>query len=386
MRILVLGGAGYIGSQAVRDLVETSDFTQITIGDIDLPKAEALVRRLGDDRLSAVKVDVKDEASLINLISEFDIVASTLPWTYDPLITRACIKAGVNGLDVDTEETQFDYDAEAREAGVLYVPGVGATPGITNVLAKYGAEQLDSVESIRIAFAAFRCVAPAPGLLYTTIWEVDPTVKERAYYEDGRLVPVPPLSGEMVVKFLEPIGSQKVYYVPHSETYTLPKYIPGVRRVEVRGTWPPEVIELLRVLLNFGFLSEKPINIKGVDISPKEFVYEHLSRVPEAKKTEVWGYGLHVEVSGLKDGMNVCCVLRVGQPLGQGWEGPIAYPRFVGTPLSIGVQMMAKGLIKGVGVLPPEACIPTKPFLDELAKRGYRIEERLIGYRTIRQP
>jgi len=59
MQILILGEACYIGSQAVRDLVETSDFTQITIGDIDLPKTEALVKRLGDDRRRLRRLQVR---------------------------------------------------------------------------------------------------------------------------------------------------------------------------------------------------------------------------------------------------------------------------------------------------------------------------------------
>ena len=40
LRILVLGGAGFIGSEAVKNLVKTSDFSETVIGDIDLEKAK----------------------------------------------------------------------------------------------------------------------------------------------------------------------------------------------------------------------------------------------------------------------------------------------------------------------------------------------------------
>ena len=47
------------------------------------------------------------------------------------------------------------------------------------------AELLDPLETVDISFAAFRCLAPAPGLLATTLWEFDPEepARQRVYFE-----------------------------------------------------------------------------------------------------------------------------------------------------------------------------------------------------------
>jgi len=48
---------------------------------------------------------------------------------------------------------------------------------------------------------------------------------------------------------------------------------------------------------------------------------------------------------------------------------------FTGVPLSIVSQMLAKGEIPELGVLPREVAVKPKPFFAELAKRGIKINE-----------
>ncbi len=48
MRILVLGGAGAIGSEATKDLVETSGFSEIVLGDVAEERTNEFISRLGD--------------------------------------------------------------------------------------------------------------------------------------------------------------------------------------------------------------------------------------------------------------------------------------------------------------------------------------------------
>ena len=200
MRILCLGGAGAVCQHAVRDLVQFSDFAEIAVADRDLPAAQALVSELGDPRLDALSIDAGDQEALVRSVRGFDVVLNGLPWKFDMAVTRACVEAGVSGLDVSSEESQWDYDGAAREKGILFVPGVGATPGITNVMARWAADQLDEVDSIHISFAALRCAAPPPGLLTTLLWELDPTTESRVSSPDARLHPPPPFPGYRAVR------------------------------------------------------------------------------------------------------------------------------------------------------------------------------------------
>ncbi|MEM3552458.1 MAG: saccharopine dehydrogenase NADP-binding domain-containing protein [Candidatus Bathyarchaeia archaeon] len=384
MKVLVLGGAGTICSEAIKDLSFTSDFSEITIGEINVEKAKALASELNDNRISIIKVNAENIKELSSLMKNYDIIVNGLPFKYDEKVTEAAIAAKVNGLDVSGLQDLEKHDEEAKKAGVIYVPGVGATPGVTNLLAKYAANNLDQVYEIQISHAAYRCLAPSLGLLDTTLWEYDPAVKERCYYEDGRYIYVPPFSGEKIVEFPEPIGAQKTYYIPHPELKTLPKSIKGVRKIEVRGTWPPKVMQLIKALYDFGFYKDDEIKIKGCPMKRRDFLYsyirEYLSQVPEAKETEIWGYSLNVEVTGVKNGRFMKLKFLTSHPPMDKWGGTSAYAKNVGIPLSIGTQMLAKLISKGTnlkGVLPPEQVFNPELFFTELAKRGIKVHMKI---------
>ena len=67
------------------------------------------------------------------------------------------------------------------------------------------------------------------------------------------------------------------------------------------------------------------------------------------------------------------------------WGGQAAYFKNIGIPLSIGAQMLARGQVTTKGVIPPEVAIPTRPFFDELARRGIEIHEQIEEYRLLDQ-
>jgi saccharopine dehydrogenase-like NADP-dependent oxidoreductase len=261
----------------------------------------------------------------------------------------------------------FDYHEEAEKKGCLLVAGLGCTPGITNVLARYGSDRLDRVEEIDIYFAAWRPIALSPGLVDFTIWALHPDTKERCYFEDGRFVPVAPFSGRRSVTFIEPLGEQWVYPLPHQETTTIPRYIP-CRKVATLGTYPPEDMELFRYLWKYGFLRKE--GLQGSDLSPLEFVRRHLKQAPEAKERALRHYALVVEVKGVAGSKKITHRLAVSHPPMDRWGGMSVYAKFTGIPLSVGSQLLARGKVKGKGVLAPEACIPPEEFISELKKRG----------------
>ena len=376
MRILLLGGAGAMGSETTKDMVKTSDFSEIVLGDINVEKVKTFISKLNDKRLSVAKVDANNVDELAKTMKGFDIIASALPFRYDLNVTKACIKAGKNGIDLSSEPDQFALDEKAKNAGITYIAGCGATPGTTNMMAKYGISKLDRAEEVQISFAAFRSTAIAPGLLYTTFWEFDPEVDERVYYEDGKLVSVKPLEGARTVEFHEQIGKQEVVYIPHEETRSLPKTFPELKRVSVRGCFPPATMELVRIMVKYNFYQGEPVEINGTKVKPTDFMFKFLLKNPEAKKNPVWAYGLIVEVTGKKNGKPAKVTLKNSHPSMEEWGGKSAYGKNVGIPLSIGAQMLAKGKVEGKGVFPPEASLDSIEFLDELSKRGIQIHEK----------
>jgi len=372
MKVLVLGGAGAVCNETTRDLVKFSDFLEIVVAEYNLDAANDLVEELNDPRLRAVFFDANDYDSMLKLFPGFDVVINGLPWKYDLTVTKACVEVGVSGLDVSTEEEQWDFDAVAKEKDIIFIPGVGATPGITNVMARNAVDQMDEIDDILINFAAFRCPAPAPGLLITFLYEFHPENDYRVYFKDGEFVQVGPFEGLKKVKFFGPIGEQEVCYIPHDETWTMPESL-GAKEVSVRGCFPPHAMKLAKAMLESGLYSEKPITIKGVETNALEIMHDLLLELPETKGTPLWAYGLVVEVIGKKDGKDLKITHWNEHPPMEEWGGKAAYYKNIAIPLSIGAQMIARGDIKDRGVLPPESVIDPALFFAELNKREIKI-------------
>jgi lysine 6-dehydrogenase len=376
MRVLVLGGAGAVCSETTRDLAEYSDFGEIIVADYNLKAAKALIEEIGDQRLTAIYFDAEDYDTMLRLFPGYDVVVNGLPWKYDLPVTKACVEVGVHGLDVSTEEDQWSYDLQAKEKDILFRPGVGATPGITNVMARRAADQMDEVEEIQINFAAFRSPAPAPGLLITFLWEFHPKTESRTYYKDGEFIWVGPFEGLKMVTFPGQIGEQEVCYIPHPETRTMPKSL-GAKAVSVQGCFPPHAMRLAKAMFESGLYSEEPITINGIETSAFEMMHEILLQLPETKQTPLWAYGLVVEVMGMRDGRDIKITLWSQHPPMEEWGGKAAYYKNIAIPLSIGAQMIARGDISDRGVLPPETVINPAIFVAELEKRGIKVKQKI---------
>jgi saccharopine dehydrogenase-like NADP-dependent oxidoreductase len=377
MRAIVLGAAGAVCREATRDLATRGAFEQVVAADTRQAALRDLQAELPD--LVPLALDVSDGAALQRAIQGFDVVVNGLPFRFDLPVTRACIEVGVSGLDLSSDQQQFELHAQAAEQGIIFVPGVGATPGVTNLAVARAAQRLDRLETVEIAFAAFRCLAPAPGLLATTLWEFDPQepARQRVYFEDGRWHPAAPLTGGLVIDFGGEIGPQTACYVPHPEVLTLPASYPELRRAAVRGCFTPAVMELMGALLRGGLLAGATLDLGGVQLSVKEVVRALLAASPALRESEQWAYGLVVEAQGERGGRRATCLYRSRHPPAERWGGPRAYYKNVGLPLAVGAELIASGQARGPGVLPPEQALPVERFFQELAAREIFVDETL---------
>ena len=375
-RVIVLGGCGAMGSEATRDLARTSDFEEIVIADADLPKAAALADELGGGRVRAIQIDVRDEDGLANMLRGFDVVANATTYHFGLIVTRAAIKARTNYLDLGglfNTPKQLQMDEAAREAGVTICLGCGATPGVTNLMTRHAADKMDRVDEVHIAFASFRSIAPSPGLLDTVLDEFS-AGSRRFYWEDGNFTEVPAFSGAKTIKFSAPVGELETYFVPHSETHTIHRFIgKGIKRIDVRGTWRPEIMRALRVFADLELTGDKTIDLHDQKISTREVLRTHiLQHHADFCGEGEWAFLLNVEVIGEREGKSVRMVCNTSHPPNREW-GTTATGRMTGIPASIGAQKLARGEAKRTGVIAPEACFEPKSFFAELEKRGIRV-------------
>ena len=90
-----------MGNAATRDLASSSDFQQITIGDVDQAKAQALADELGGaPRVDARAVNVTDVEGLTTLFADYDIVLNCTSYAFGLGITHAAIAAKKPLLDL----------------------------------------------------------------------------------------------------------------------------------------------------------------------------------------------------------------------------------------------------------------------------------------------
>ena len=63
-KVIVLGGGGQVGGVAVRTLAASDEIDEVVIGDFNVNKANALAADIGMDKVSVIKVDANDPATI----------------------------------------------------------------------------------------------------------------------------------------------------------------------------------------------------------------------------------------------------------------------------------------------------------------------------------
>ena len=382
MKIFCLGCAGKISRESVLDLLKSEKVTRVTIADNNEKNGNEVVSWLKDNRVDYIKADVFQTDQTSNLINGYDLAMDGTPISINHESTKCIAKAGVHGVNLNGTGPEFAFHDDFSKAGKSYVPGFGMTPGITNVMARYAHDRLDTINTIRISHGAFRPFAFSPAITETTRIEYEPDLKDRIVYENNEFKQVEPFARPLDVTLPEPFGTHTQYIIPHAETQTIPKSFKnkGVQLVEVRGTWPPANMQLLRALYDWGFLKNETVDVKGVKVGIMDAIASHLLQYEQGTTTKLYGYALHVEVTGIENSKTTSYTLTNHHPASDGsvpdWSGLRAYTRSVGIPMSIAAQLILDGQISDIGVIAPELAFKPELVFSELEKRKILIKAK----------
>src|SRR5260221_6884876 len=375
MQIIVLGGAGAMGRIAVRTLTEFSDVDQITIADYNEERAHEVVAALASSKLEVKQIDVNDEERLRKLLHGADAVLNAVEYVYNLPVLRACIQEKVHYADLGglfhMTRKLMDLSAEAEAAGITAIVGMGGTPGITNLLARAAVDQLDSVDSIRVQLGCSDNTPSKAPLVapYSIRTILDEFTKEPQVFQDGTWYPQKPLSWEEEMVFPLPIGRATATYSLHSECATFPVSFrdKGIRHVSFKIAFPSDFMTKLKFLVDLGFGSEEPIDVRGVKVSPREALARLLDMAP-AENVELQDCDvLRIIATGEAGGQQVEITNQVVVLPYSSW-GISAGALDTGVPLAIAGRMLAHGEITRRGAFGPEMCVPVEPFFRELAQ------------------
>jgi len=362
MRALILGGAGEVGRHLVGALSGAPEITRMTIVEPDLDHARSLAVRLGDANVEIAQADAADTGRLVELAADADCLVNCTPFPFFDSVIEAALAARVDYVDFISEPTA-EHRRRATSAGITAISGLGLSPGTSNVVCAHAAKAFDVAEEFHINFASYRPIAPSPGLLDTFLWELGNSCPTRQYYRDGRWIWVPPLEGSHQVNFPDPVGTQRVYIVPHTETATLPRSFPEIKFVAVRGTWLPELMGDIEVLNKYGLLDPEPVGGEGLTVfeATKSRIWQ--TQGGRRGSLPMWSSFLVIETVGLLDGVLVRREYRVShEPWGMEAVGTTA-----GIHGAIGLRLLARHGGPGEGFVDPELYFDPEEYLTALA-------------------
>lgn len=385
MRIMVLGGVGWIGSTLTKVLAEHPQVDEVVIGDIDEARSKRLIDEIGNGRVSYRKADVYDHGGLVKSMAGMDAVANALWYEFGVRVTRAAIDAGVPLTDLGSmpglTRKQLQLDAEARKAGILNIIGCGETPGISNVLARWGADRLDSIDEIHIRDGEWGKDS-LEWLQYSVRTSMDEMTEPSIIYRNGEYVSLPPRSGRELYAFPEPIGEQECFTVPFEEAVTFPRFLgKPVNLVEMKVTVSKLLMDNFDILEKFGVTASQPVTTRaGVTVPPVDVLIACVLKMQIPPRKEKTHSCIAIEMTGTLEGEKVC---RSMYGLMHDWAGREGRWKVdaegykTALPCALSAVMLAKGEIEARGVLPPEACLKPGPFLDELKRWGLQVGDSL---------
>lgn len=391
LKISVIG-AGAQGSAIALVLSKTPEVSEIVSADINLKAARKAAEKTRSDKVSAERVDASKVDDLHRVVKGSDTVVNATSG-FNLNMMDAALKSGANYVDLasmeggtleDSIQKQLAFNDKFKDAGLTAVMCMGG-PFTTNVAVRYASDKLDRVDEIRLRFGWTGNESEEFIPTWAPIWSPYAALTEwippAAIYENGKWKEVPPFSGVEDYPFPEPVGPATVCYIDYDPTYTLPRFIKGVKYVDYKIT--PD--RMAGTLIKIGLGSDKPIDVKGVKVAPRDVLLaitppatETFAMIaPEFLRSEKEFYGCSLaEVKGEKAGEKITHTVYKIFNYNEDFEKWGIVNADVAVPAALTATMLAKREIKIKGVVPPEGLEP-EPFLAKLAEKGWAFQERI---------
>src|SRR5690349_10470424 len=394
MRILVLG-AGGVGAAFAAIARRRDFFDHMVLADLDPARAQAAIAGLDDGRFSSSGIDASDRAAIVELArsSKADVILNACDPRLNPPIFEAALEARCTYLDMamtlsqrhpeqSYEKThvmlgdeQFAAASKWEEAGLLALVGIGVEPGLSDVFARYAADNLFSeIEEVAVRDGADLAVegyAFAPTFsIWTTIEEC---LNPPLVWERGRgFYTTEPFSEPEVFEFPEGIGPVECVNVEHEEVVLIPREI-DCERVTFKYGLGDDFIEVLKTLHLLGLDSKQRVRVGDAEVAPRDLVAAVLpdpARLGD-RMTGKTCAGTLVTGIGVDGGERSVYLYHVAdneQTMREYGAQAVVWQTAINPVLAL--ELLGDGTWKGTGVLGPEA-FDAAPFLEHMRGAGW---------------
>lgn len=383
MKIVVLGGYGEMGKVIVADLADTFKGTVVVAGR-NGKKAEKFARSFRKGNVIGAAADSADKIQMKNALKDANVLINSTNYYANVDVMRLALRHNVNYIDLGgmywMTQKQLKFHSRFKKKNLVAVLGCGSTPGITNVLAEYGAKRFDRIHSLDVAFAdkdytQYTQPFVVPYSMQTIFDEF--TMNPRILLK-GKIKIIKPLSDAKHFDFPKPVGRVLCRCSLHSELASLPETLhnKGIRECSFRGCWDETFVTQCKFLIDTGFASKEKLIVDGKEVIPRDIAVTLLNRFQPPSNIKINDIEfLRVEIRGKENGKEKRLIVYCQAFTNKKYNIP-AGSWDTGVPPSIIAQEIIKGQVNGRGVLTPERCIKPELFFKALKKRKMKVFTR----------
>jgi saccharopine dehydrogenase (NAD+, L-lysine forming) len=393
MRVLLVG-VGTVGEAIARMGSQREWCEEMVLADYDLDRATILQAELGDaERFPVERIDARDATAVADLARRHrsSLVMNAVDPRFVMPIFDGALAANADYMDmanslsrphpsepfsqpgVKLADEQLAKAGAWDAAGRLALIGMGMDPGLSDVFARYAADQLfDAVDEIHVRDGGDLHI---PGYAFAPVFSIWTTIEEclnpPIVWQDGDWHTTEPFSAPEEFPFPEGIGPVECVNVEHEEVLLVPRWIPGVKRVTFKYALGSDFIEKLKFLHDIGLDRVEPVRVGGVEVSPRDVVAAVVPDPISMGDKMVGRAIVGTWVIGRKDDQprevylyqmaDAAETLRTTGSQVVGWQ--------TGFNPVLAMELLATGAWSGSGVLGPEA-FDAAPYLALMDQYG----------------
>ena len=227
MRIFVLG-AGGTGSLLVQLLARQGH--TVWCGDRDIERARHFLGKKSPIKI--VEANARNLWSIVRAGRGCNLIINASPAVFNQIVLRAALRLRAHYMDLNAHLTrnlfrpeQFRFHKRFVAKNRAAIICTGAAPGLTNLLAKRGADLLETVESIQIRLFE-STESKDPVSTWSADGAYDEAISSPRIYREGRFKLAKRFAEREKFRFSPPIGETPVYLAAQDEVCMLPYVIP----------------------------------------------------------------------------------------------------------------------------------------------------------------
>ncbi|HTV60001.1 MAG TPA: saccharopine dehydrogenase NADP-binding domain-containing protein [Verrucomicrobiae bacterium] len=234
MRIFVLG-AGGTGS-LLAQLLEKQGHT-VWCGDRDVERARRFLGK--KSKIEVVEANARNLWSIVRAGRGANLVVNASPAVFNEIILRAALRLRAHYLDLSSHLTRQPFKPEQLRYHRRFVAKnraavicAGAAPGLTDLLAKRGAELLEKCETIQIRLYE-STESKDPVSMWSAEVAYDEATSRPRIYRHGRFALARRFGEQEKFRFPPPVGEATVYLAAQDEVCLLPVAV-AVKNIDAK--------------------------------------------------------------------------------------------------------------------------------------------------------